>query len=813
MNAIQDIADWIINNQIKKKGRPHHGATVIKKHDPLFEIRMPIYINIAMQLMTQRFATDEPGCVAARARLTELSLSIGTLVNEQMDSQTDSKFDLLPLGDLIISGFLNLEYVDIARNDAYSEWDGDAPYEVIRLEKFDDLMDLEEKDKALLLRGTTMAPIKDITKMVQGHGRPVIKGYAEFFEQEYLDQLEEAIEEDKPWLAAINKLQQQGWTINQQVLDVLQDNRSSLQVPVVRGTGNGDPKKVEEARQALREKDTPNRRKKLEKESDLWNADRAYLKALSKNAETNLILMKAELLASSGTFYQYIEADYRGRLYYQEPLMNFQGPDIARGLMLFSDGEEFTDDGLKWLAIHTAASYNETFHKDDIPSWATYDYKTMLEEQGLETISVDKMTLDDRVAWFNANVDMVLDSADKIIKCEKPISFLACAIEWNNYYNGAELSYLPIPIDGTCNGYQHSGAIAKDEKTGDMVALTSQEVPKDLYVAAAQALVAKRPNCRILKAMSMKEIRKGIAKRGTMTRGYSCGKKTMAENMEVDCYTEGLTAKYNMNFLDFESLASDLYDVIGEVCPGATKTMNFLQELATYELGTFKTYDADNKVVSPAKKKKLHQRKQELKKIKEPTEEQYKELEDIEMTLNEYITKCVKGNGTYKYLQWTTPTGFPVMYEAYVTKKLRVRSSIPGFIKEGSEVKDSNQQQRIRHVLQEKNENMPDIRKFQSGVSPNFIHSLDAAHMSAVINNWNGNFGAVHDSFSTHAANVEELAALTRETFVDFYNVDNTYEVIADMILSSGAWMADIEYPEQGELDIEEVLDSQYFFC
>ena len=49
---------------------------------------------------------------------------------------------------------------------------------------------------------------------------------------------------------------------------------------------------------------------------------------------------------------------------------------------------------------------------------------------------------------------------------------------------------------------------------------------------------------------------------------------------------------------------------------------------------------------------------------------------------------------------------------------------------------------------------------------------------------WNNDFGAVHDSFSTHACDVENLLALTKEKFIDMYNVENFYNYIEDQIIT-----------------------------
>ena len=505
------------------------------------------------------------------------------------------------------------------------------------------------------------------------------------------------------------------------------------------------------------------------------------------------------------TFYQFVELDYRGRVYYQEPIMNFQGPDMARGLMLFGNGKPITMKGIKALASHLAVCYNETYPIESIPEWADDRYKGILEKQGLESISVDKMTIEDRIQWTLENTDMIIKSCSALnTKAEKPVAFLAACIEWCDCGGDTEyISYLPIPIDGSCNGYQHSAAISKDEITGELVSLVPQDIQEDLYVVAAKELVKRnkdffdnRPDMR------MKHIRKGIAKRAVMTRAYSAGPAAIADNMYSDCYREGYADKYDIDMMHCVELSDSLYKLIADVCPGATKTMKFLQNIASFQLGSFTFYDKDSNVVSRNKKKALHTKKQKLKKIKDPTRDNLLELSAVSKEIDEIEIKCTRGNGT-RYIHWYTPSNFYVLYEDYHTRQLDIETTVPGF-------KNNRGTGRIKCVLQIPTNN-PDIRGYQKGIAPNFIHSQDASHMAITAGNWDNSFGAIHDSFSTHACDIEDLSELTRNSFHAMYDEDNYFEIIRDAILD-GDETYDQDLPELGKLDIDEVLKAKYFF-
>jgi DNA-directed RNA polymerase len=63
-------------------------------------------------------------------------------------------------------------------------------------------------------------------------------------------------------------------------------------------------------------------------------------------------------------------------------------------------------------------------------------------------------------------------------------------------------------------------------------------------------------------------------------------------------------------------------------------------------------------------------------------------------------------------------------------------------------------------------------RRQMTAFAPNFIHSLDGSHMmmTAVACNRAGlSFAGVHDSFWTHACDVDVMNTILREKFVELY--------------------------------------------
>lgn len=785
-----------------RKGNPNNStfssrAAISLKESENWELRLPKYLSTAIQLITQRISSNKGSTIIGQCKLTEVSLTIGKHVISQYPGRTESSntYEQLSVGDYLIGSLHYGGYIKIYRDEAYSEWDTAAPYVIEILPSFLNLLNdpemikAEEESDDIHISATESEKIPDVSEMIQGHNRSIIKEY----NSEHIRDLEEAVANDDPWIQSLNKMQQTGWKINQQVYDIVSRDIDKLILPVGKRPNKGCPKKLKNAFERLKKKDTPGNRKRYNKEAILWNKELDVLRPMSLNAATKTIMKKAKELLPLEQYYQYVELDYRGRAYYQEPFMNYQGPDLARGLIQFTEGKPLGETGKKWLEIHTATCYNASYNIQGIPSWCTYDYAALLREQGLEDISVDKMTLEDRAMWTRVNMAKVRSHANALQDCEKPVLYLACCLEWEQYAHDPNyISYLPVPIDGSCNGYQHSGAIAKDEVTGELVSLVDQKIQADLYLVVAQELLNKNPAFFAARpTMKMKHIRKGIVKRAVMTRAYSAGVDTMAENMYSDCHTEGYTTQFNINMFDCLSLAEDVYELCSTVCPGATKTMKFLQDLAKFQLGDWKSFDPDGTEVSINERNKRHELYQAAKKTKDPAKIEAAEIEAFKAE-----SRCIRGNGT-DHLVWVSPTGFVIRYYAYHQKRWKYKMTVPNY-------------GRVNHVVLV-DKDKPHAGDFQAGISPNFIHSMDAAHMAGVIWAWDKPFGAIHDSYSALACDVEELSQLTRQVFVDIYDHEDPYRAISENILRGEAAI-DFDLPETGQLEVSDVLKSRYFF-
>ena len=155
-------------------------------------------------------------------------------------------------------------------------------------------------------------------------------------------------------------------------------------------------------------------------------------------------------------------------------------------------------------------------------------------------------------------------------------------------------------------------------------------------------------------------------------------------------------------------------------------------------------------------------------------------------------------------IRWSSPVGFPVMQAYWDTKSRIVGTSLMG---------------RLQLTLAVNTDKL-DRKAQANGISPNFIHSCDAAHMmlTTVRAEQEGikSFAMIHDSFGTTAAETEDLFRIVREGFVEMYtDVDVLEQFRAEIVrqLSEEGVEQLPALPESGTLDLSGVLASRFCFA
>ena len=175
--------------------------------------------------------------------------------------------------------------------------------------------------------------------------------------------------------------------------------------------------------------------------------------------------------------------------------------------------------------------------------------------------------------------------------------------------------------------------------------------------------------------MPMKHIRKGITKRGSMTRAYSAGASKIAENMFFDSKVEDYHTIYGITQDDCNKFAKILIKAIDKVCPGPLSTMSYLQQLALFEIGKYVKFSPEGEIAGKEYSDVIARQK-ELYIKKDKTDEELEELSKLVQFINSYESRLVYGNGKDK-LCWTTPSGFPVEYTNFQMQKRKAKRKDP----------------------------------------------------------------------------------------------------------------------------------------
>jgi DNA-directed RNA polymerase len=473
-------------------------------------------------------------------------------------------------------------------------------------------------------------------------------------------------------------------------------------------------------------------------------------KSRSKVIALSQKLWVAEKFLNEDAIYFPHVLDWRGRAYAVPGFVNPQSDDTGKALLQFANGKPLGTQGAAWLAIHLANCYG-----------------------------YDKVDFDSRIEWAEENTEAIMDSALRPIEGErfwlnadKPFQFLAACFEWLGYRMQGEsyISHIAVALDGSCNGLQNFSAMLRDERGGRATNLVPSSKPSDIYQEVAnvvqgfidsdadsghpEAIVWKTALYREGDVWVNKPIGRKLTKRNTMTRPYSVTAFGMRDQLiqELDAMLEEGSIKFIGEDVDIAKVAY---------------------------------YLADNN---------LHA----ISSVVVAAEEAMKWLQDV--------AKVVSANGLP--VIWTTPVGLPVR-QFYTNQEAEI---LQVFV---AGERTSVQFNRHGKTL--------NSRKQSAGISPNFVHSCDAAHMMGTISLCVGqgvtDFSMIHDSYGVHACDTPLLAEALRVAFVEQYSSDvlaTFRDEIVNQLVSSGADKL-VEkmppLPKYGTLDLNVILDSEYFFA
>ena len=397
-----------------------------------------------------------------------------------------------------------------------------------------------------------------------------------------------------------------------------------------------------------------------------------------------------------------------------------------------------------------------------------YDGLYWLGVHGANCFGEDKLKIAERAAWSKAHASEIeavaADPKGNLwwTRADNPVQFLAFCFEYAEAHQDPVnfLSFLHVDLDATCSGLQHFSAMLRDEVGGFHVNMVPNPIRQDVYGAVAkEALMifhrdaeAHGDRSGMAKAwLSSDLMDRKVSKRPVMVKPYA---GTMQSCMA-----------YVRSAVD-----DKLKD--GHELPWAK------DDMFNFKLyGGQVVWEAIPRVVVAA---------------------------DGAMRWLSAVSRAVgRSQPDEKRIEWTTPVGFPVWQYKFDLKSRQVKTHLDGQVYRPRIVEDTDRL---------------DSRQMASSTPPSFVHSMDAAHLQLTVvkalEHGITHFAMVHDSFGVHAADIPKFSRIIREAFVEMYQQD----VLADFLASAKPFISEDEFtsippiPEKGTLDLQGILENEFFF-
>ena len=393
---------------------------------------------------------------------------------------------------------------------------------------------------------------------------------------------------------------------------------------------------------------------------------------------------------------------------------------------------------------------------------------------GANVYGYDKESYTKRADWVDLHSMELTEYARNPLEnrgwteADKPFQFLAWCFEYSDWLSNPNSfkSHIPIQLDGTCNGLQHYSALLRDPVGGGAVNLVNTEKPSDIYAKVAERLEEK------LNAIIQ------------MERGSPDSNTQLARSWLNLGINRKLTKRPVM-VLPYGGTMLSCREYIGEYL-----TDNYSPNFVWQHFGTGENPTDCNYKVSLWLSKYLWESIQET-----------LQAATVGMAYLRKLSRILTSRKMY--IEWLTPAGLLVR-QAYPTRKQKeVKTELYGSI--------------IKVRVNIDDDSMLDSQRQVNGICPNFIHSLDAACLMLYLNKCKeagiDSILSVHDCYGTHASDTEKSARFLREAFVEIYRQPILENFTTDILAATDIEETELpEIPEKGSLDIEEVLNSDYFF-
>ena len=359
-----------------------------------------------------------------------------------------------------------------------------------------------------------------------------------------------------------------------------------------------------------------------------------------------------------------------------------------------------------------------------------------LAVHGANMFGVDKVSFDDRIAWVTENeAKILLVHEDPIenrwwAQAKKPWEFLAWCLEWAQYLEEGLgfVSKIPVSMDGTNNGLQIFSLLMRDE----------------LGAAATNVIASKGDDGKT----TVRDIYQDVA--DTVTLKLRALADTGDENAAIWVRflgPEGLpraATKRSVMTLPYGSTFHSCIHYVREWYEAEWPKRGARPFERGYDSSVYLArlvWAAIDEVVVAARACMGW-------------------LRDVAGLLSKHDLP----------VRWTSPSGFPVKqgYMKYLSKSIQ---TVIG--------------ERVRDTRYRIDTDEVSMKKQKNGVSPNFVHSLDAAALVKTVlgarDRGITDFMMVHDSYGVPAQDAGTMSEVLREVYADMFR-ENLLERFRDEV-------------------------------
>ena len=280
------------------------------------------------------------------------------------------------------------------------------------------------------------------------------------------------------------------------------------------------------------------------------------------------------------------------------------------------------------------------------------------------------------------------------IKVKEPFQFAAACMEYAaaDTHGSTFETHLSVWLDASSNGLQHLAIMMRDRKLAAMVNLKTRATEDDPEIQDVYDIVARHAQQDLFADelsrswLDHKDDLRALLKRPIMTLPYGVTRSGMLDQIKETCDELGIDASFD----EMVRLRDHIWRAIEEKLPGAMETRTYIQSIAQH---------------------------------------------------------CLD-RGTY--MQWVTPSGFPV--DNCYRKSHAPRVRLP-FLGQSVKIADGYTDE-------------PREQKIIDSAVANFVHSMDAAHLALSVNmaveRGITNIMTVHDCFGALAPDVRLFAQIRR---------------------------------------------------